>query len=154
LTNKRIINTIEILGKYEGVTDHDFPIPFKVSNGAYYVPQINASKEGAPKILNLHDLTGEGVVGQFTLFEYEACSIYLTTAIGYSRRLDRAVQYGVETINESGNPEVVSWVEHVFQEKPTRPGHWDFTWEPGHGVDGGVHERVSFDPVRQVFVRR
>jgi hypothetical protein len=156
LAHKRLVNTIEIRGMYEGAQEkeHDFPIPFRVSNGLYYVPQVSGNKVGQPKILNLRDLTGEGVAGQFALFEYEACENYLTTAIGYSRRSDRAVQYGIETLDESGKPKVVSWVEKVFQEKPNPPGHWDFTWKPGHGFDGTIHEQVSFDPARQVFVRR
>jgi hypothetical protein len=125
-----------------------------VQNGPYYVPRVNTNKEGLPKILNLRDLTGEGVAGQFVLFEYEACAISLTTVFGFSPKSDRAVQYGVETLNESGKPEVVPWVEQVFGEKPIGPGHWDFTWEPGHGADGAVHEEVSFDPAKQVFVRK
>ena len=125
-----------------------------VQNGLYYVPRVNTNKEGLPKILNLRDLTGEGVAGQFVLFEYEACAISLTTVFGYSPKSDRAVQYGVETLNESGKPEVIPWVEQVFGEKPIGPGHWDFNWEPGHGADGAVHEEVSFDPAKQVFVRK
>jgi hypothetical protein len=156
LTNKRLINTVEIRGMYEGAneTDHSFPIPFLVGNGSYYVPKVTENKEGPPIILNLRDLTGEGIAGQFVLFEYEACAISLTTVVGYSRRSDLVVQYGVETIIGSGKPTVVPWVEQVFGAKPIRPGHWDFTWQPGHGVDGGIHERVSFDTSRQVFVRK
>jgi hypothetical protein len=77
VTNKRLINTIEIRGMYEGAgeMDHGFPIPFLVPNGSYYVPHVGSNKEGAPIILNLRDLTGEGVAGQFVLFEYEACAI-------------------------------------------------------------------------------
>jgi len=156
LTNKRVINTIEVRGMYEGARDkeHGFPIPFQVPDGSYYVPHPNENKEGLPKVLNLRDLTGQGVAGQFVLFEYEACAISLTTVLGYSRKSDRAVQYGVEMLTENRKPVVVSWVEQVFGEKPIRPGHWDFTWEPGHGAEGSVHEKVSFDPAKQVFVRR
>jgi hypothetical protein len=155
-TNKKLINTIEIQGMYEGTEekDHGFPIPFQVQNGSYYVPRVGSDKEGAPIILNLRDLTGEGVAGQFVLFEYEACAISLTTVLGYSPKSDRAVQYGVERLTESGKPEVVSWVEQVFGAKPIRPGHWDFTWEPGHGAEGSIHERVAFDQRKQVFVKQ
>ncbi len=106
LEKKRIVNTIEIRGMYEGSQepDHSFPIPFLVPRGSYFVPRVNQNKEGTPKILNLRDLTGEGVAGQFVLFEYEACSISLTTVLGYSGKSDRAVQYGVEMINEDGKP--------------------------------------------------
>jgi len=156
VTNKRLINTIEIRGMYEGAKekDHGFPIPFLVQNGSYYVPQIGSNKEGAPMILNLRDLTGEGVAGQFVLFEYEACAISLTTVLGYSPKSDRAVQYGVERPTESGKSEIVPWVEQVFGAKPVRPGHWDFTWQPGHGAEGSVHEQVSFDRKKQVFVKQ
>lgn len=150
-TNKRLINTIEIRGMYE---DAGFPIPFLVANGNYYVPRVSANKEGVPVILNLRDLTGEGIAGQFVLFEYEACAISLTSVLGYSPKSDRAVQYGVERPTESGKPEVVPWVEQVFGAKPIRPGYWDFTWEPGHGAEGSVHERVSFDRKKQVFVEK
>lgn len=155
LTNKRLINTIKIRGMYEGAGDkeHGFPIPFFVSNDFYYVPEVNKNKEGATEILHLQDFTGEGVAGQFVLFEYEVCSINLTTVLGYSRKSDRALQYRVETPNESGKPETTLWVAQVFGAKPIRPGHWDFTWEPGHGADGTVHEQVSFDAAKQVFVR-
>jgi hypothetical protein len=88
------------------------------------------------------------------LFEYEACAISLTTVLGYSPKSDRAVQYGVERPTESGKSEIVPWVEQVFGAKPVRPGHWDFTWQPGHGAEGSVHEQVSFDRKKQVFVKQ
>lgn len=133
LTNKRLINTIEVRGMYEGSgeKEHGFPIPFVVSNDFYYVPQVNKNKEGAAKILHLKDFTGEGVAGQFVLFEYEVCSVNLTTVLGYSRKSDRAVHYGVETVSESGKPETTLWIAQVFGAKPVRPGHWEFhlgTW--------------------------
>lgn len=161
-TTRKIINTIEIHGMYEGAQDpeHGFPIPFLVRNGSYYVPQaekipeVKSGKEGVPKLLNLRDLTGEGVAGQFVLFEYEACAISLTTVVGYSPHTDRAVQFEVETPLDGGRRTVTSWVEQVFAYPPSPPGRWDFTWEPGHGADGSVHERVSFDRTRQLFVRK
>ncbi len=131
---------------YEGDDiEHSFPIPFLVSNGLYYVPRVNENKEGLPKILNLRDLTGEGVAGQFVLFEYVACTISLTTAVGYSPHSDRAVQYQVETFAEDLKPNLVSWIEQVFGVKPLRPGHWDFNW---------AHVEVTFDRTRQVFVEQ
>ena len=156
ITKKRLNNTVEIRGMYEGADekDHGFPIPFLVPSGSYYVPSPNAKKEGTPIILNLRDLTGEGVLGQFVLFEYEACAISLTTVLGYSPKLDRAIQYGVERPTESGKKEIAHWIEQVFGAKPIRPGLWDFTWEPGHGFEGSIHENVSFDRKRQVFVQQ
>jgi hypothetical protein len=156
LTNKRLINTVQIQGMYEGTEEKDpgFPIPFLVQNGVYYVPHISEKEEGAPIILNLKDLTGEGVAGQFALFECEVCGINLTSALGYSPKSDRAVQYGVDAITVSGKPGPALWAEQVFGAKPVRPGHWDFTWAPGHGVDDVVHERVSFNREQQIFVRK
>jgi hypothetical protein len=152
--NKTLINTIEIRGLYEGSDEpeHGFPIPFHVSNAYYYVPQINKNKEGVPRILNLRDLTGERVVGQFVLFEFDTCTSALTTVLGYSDRTDTAVQFQIEISEPGEKTEVVSWVPHLFREKPIRPGYWNFTWEPGHGADCWIHEQVTFDPVRRLFV--
>jgi len=154
LSNRKLMNTVEIRGLYEGADEeeHGFPIPFRVSSDFYYVPQIGKNKEGAPKLLNLHDLTGEGVAGQFVPFEYEACGAALTTALGYSVKTDAAAQFQVEISEQGGKTEVVSWVPLLFSEKAVRPGQWSFTWEPGHGADGWIHEEVSFDPARQLFV--
>jgi hypothetical protein len=154
LARMRIMNTISIRGLYEGTDDieHGFPLPFHVSNDFYKVPRLNNRKEGAPTILNLRDLTGEGIMGQFVLFEYEVCGTALTTVVGYNRSVDAAVQYRVEISEIGEKTKVVSWVPHLFGEKPDRPGHWDFTWEPGHGADSWIHEQVSFDSARQTFV--
>src|SRR5262245_30522792 len=72
LSKPKLINTVEIRGLYAGTDDKErsFPVPFFVSNSFYYVPLANAKKEGQPMILYLRDLTGEGVAGQFVLFEY------------------------------------------------------------------------------------
>jgi hypothetical protein len=150
----RIINTIEIRRRDEKANEgeHKFPIPFYVSNQFYYVPRINGRNEGTPVILNLRDLTGEGVMGQFVLFDYAACGISQTTVLGYSRSVDAAVQYRVEEISQGGNASVESWVGPTFGEKPIRPGYWNFTWDPGHGCFCTIHEQVSFDPTRQLFV--
>ena len=154
LANRSLINTIEIRGLYEGADEqeHGFRIPFRVSNSFYHVPQSDRNKEGAPRILNLRDLTGEGVAGQFVLFEYEVCGTALTTVLGYSGRNDAVVHFRVEISNPGEKLAVFSWVPHLFQERPIRPGQWDFTWEPGHGADCWIHEQVSFDPARQLFV--
>jgi hypothetical protein len=151
--NRTLINTIEIRGLYEGTTDpeHGFPIPFHVSNDFYYVPQIDKNKGGTPKILNVRDLTGEGVLGQFVLFEYYVCGTALTAVFGYSKRTDTAVRFQLE-ISDGRETREVSWVPHTFSEKPVRPGYWNFTWEPGHGADSWIHEEVSFNQTRQLFV--
>jgi hypothetical protein len=160
LAARKILNTVEIHGMYEGRDEpgRPFPIPFRVQDGVYTVPRpdtagVHGDREGLPKILNLKDLTGEGTEGQFVLFEYEACGNYLTSAFGYDARSDRAVQYSVEVTTENVKPEVVTWIEEVFGAKPVRPGYWDFRWDPGHGADGPIHERVHFDASKRVFIK-
>jgi hypothetical protein len=148
----KILNTIEVPDFFEHLGDgHGFPIPFFVPNDFYNVPNPNSKNEGTPKILNLRDLTGEGYPGQFVLFEYELCGTALTSVLGYSRVYDRAVQYQVEV---RGNDRLSFdiWVATIFARQPVNPGHWDFTWEPGHGAERKIREQVSFDPIGQLFV--
>ena len=118
------------------------------------MPHLNEAKEGKPTLLNLRDLTGEGIAAQFVLFEYLNCGGALTSVFGYSRALDRAVQYPIELVEGTEKGERVLWIGHTFEEKPRRPGYWDFNYEPGHGADGILHFRVQFDRARQVFVQR
>src|SRR5581483_1241574 len=120
---RKVINTVEIRGLYEGSDEdqHSFPIPYHVSNENYYVPQTDKNGEGTPKILNLRDLTGEGVVGQFVLFEYEACGVSLTTVLGYSPRTDTVKQFPVKIIEPGEKTTIVSWIPHLFGEKPVQP---------------------------------
>lgn len=151
----QVLNTLEIPDFFEHPGDgNSFPIPFFVANDFYNVPNPNSKNEGIPKILNLRDLTGEGYAGQFVLFEYEFCGTALTSVLGYSRVLDRAVQYQVEVISNNERPSLDTWVAAIFGRQPVSPGHWDFTWEPGHGADRKIHERISFDAVSQLFVDR
>jgi hypothetical protein len=149
-----ILNTIEVRDVFEHPDDveHSFPIPFLVPNDFYSVPRPNPQNEGTPKILNLSDLTGEGYAGQFVLFEHEVCGTALTSVLGYSQVSDVAVQYLVEVLRGNDTPSLDTWVATIFGRKPVSPGHWDFTWEPGHGADRKIHERVSFDRARQLFV--
>lgn len=149
----KLLNTIEIPDFFEHPGDqHSFPIPFFVPNDFYYVPDPNSNHEGSPKILNLRDLTGEGYAGQFVLFEYEFCGTALTSVLGYSRVFDRAVQYQVQVLRRNDMLSLDTWVAAIFGRQPASPGHWDFTWDPGHGADRKIHEQVSFDPIGQFFV--
>jgi hypothetical protein len=153
---QKILNTIEVRDFFEHPDDveHSFPIPFFVPNDFYNVPRPDSKNEGIPKILNLRDLTGEGYSGQFVLFEHEVCGTALTSVLGYSRVSDMAVQYPVEVLGGNDTPSFDTWVATIFGRKPVSPGHWDFTWEPGHGADRKIHEQVSFDRARQLFVDR
>jgi len=151
----KILNTLEIPDYFEHPGDgRSFPIPFFVSNAFYSVPSPNSKNEGTPKILNLRDLTGEGYAGHFVLFEYEFCGTALTSVFGYSRVYDRAVQYQVEVRGSDDSLNFDTWVATIFARPPVSPGHWDFTWEPGHDANRKLHEQVSFDPVGQLFVDR
>jgi len=159
LAKTRIINTIEIRepsieiprpDEKASESEDKFPIPFYVSNQPYYVPRIDTNKEGTPIILNLRDLTGEGVIGQFVLFDYVVCGIPSQGIFGYSRSVDAAVQYRVEVISEAGNTSVQG--SAFAAKEPIRPGYWNFTFDPGHGCFCTIHVQVSFDPTRQLFV--
>jgi hypothetical protein len=148
-----VLNTIEVPDFFEHPGDGgSFPIPFFVPNDLYNVPTPNSKNEGTPKILTLRDLTGEGYAGQFVLFEYEFCGTALTSVLGYSRVFDKAVQYQVEVLAGNDRPRFDTWVAAIFGRQPLSPGHWDFTWDPGHGAARKIHERVSFDPASQLFV--
>jgi hypothetical protein len=131
-------------------TEDSFRIPLIVSSTYYFVPHPDASGLGLPEILHLRDFTGEGFLGQFALFIYDACGLATTSAFGFQRRSDRVVQYPIEG-NGSGTK---LWIEQVFATKPIRPGYWNFTWSPGHGVDDIIHEHVTFDRTKQVFIRK
>jgi hypothetical protein len=111
------------------------------------VPHVDGKHEGKPNILALRDLTGDGLADEFVLFMYGACGIVDTSVLGYSRLSDLAMQYPVEIV-----PEQKLWVEQVFAIKPRRSGYWDFAWRPAHGSDDYIHEEVSFDSARQMFV--
>lgn len=155
LDRQKIVNTVEVRGEHVG-GDHAerrFPIPFRVSNHFYFVPRTNAGKQGAPKILNLRDLTGEGIEGQFVLFEHQSCLTPLTAVLGYSVSTDTAVHFPIERSTPGTQSRKLMWVPYTFHRKPIRPGYWNFTDEPGHGADGWIHEEVKFDPARHIFIQ-
>ncbi len=150
-----LLNTIKILGRGpDGAPEDDLVLPAFVYNSYYFVPHPNTQKKGEPKLLNLQDLSGDGKPAEFVLFMYDACGLVSTSVWGYNQRSDRAVQYQVEVLREGEKPERAVWVQQIFARKPIRPGYLNFTWGRGHGLDDVVHEDVSFDPVRQVFVER
>jgi hypothetical protein len=87
------------------------------------------------------------------LFDYPCFSPY-TSVFGYSPASGRAVEYPVQLVEEGRVGETAFWVSYVFSTPPLRPGYWNFIWVPGHGFDSRLHEEVSFDSVRQVFVKK
>jgi hypothetical protein len=163
LAKATLLNTVEVRSFYEQPNDLGnfstakpgvFEIPFLVPNYHYHVPQPDAKGEGKPSIMMLRDLTGEGVAGQFVLFDYVNCGGAAGSVVGYSPRSERAVQCPVEIVADGDKPKTELWAERIFEARPTRPGRWNFTSEPGHGFDGWLHEHVSFDRGRQLFVDR
>lgn len=156
LATGRVVNTIKIVGPAFLKDPADsFRVPFLVPNTYYFVPHVNSKGEGKPQILKLRDLTGDGLADEFVMFMYGACGIAETGVFGYDQSSDRVLQYPIEV--RSGNDaldalETELWVDQIFAEKPNRPGHWSFTWRPRHGSDDTIHEEVSFDPTRHVFV--
>lgn len=151
LVNQATFTIVNTVGIVKGSDDGTFRIPFSVPGPLYYIPQPDSDGRGVPEILRLRDFTGEGVEAQFPLFTYVACGIVSTALWGYDSVLDRAVSYSVEAQSNAGK-RVGLWVDQVFATTPVRPGYWNFTWSPGHGADFSIHEEVSFDASRKVFV--
>ena len=151
-SNSRLINTIRIRPKQE--SSGDFAVPFFTYDGSYYVPHPDKGRKGTPLLLRLRDLTGEGVAGQFVLFEHVVSGIAAGSVVGYSSRSDTAVQYPVESTQNRFNPVIKTWISQVFEIKPSRAGYWKFTWEEGHGESDVIDEEVRFDVARQLFVEK
>jgi hypothetical protein len=129
-------------------------IPFFTNNGFYYVPHPDKDRKGKPLLLRLQDLTGEGVAGQFVLFDHVVSGIAAGSVLGYSAGSDVAVQYALELTQNRFDPVIQFWTNQVFDRKPVRAGYWNFTWEAGHGEWEWIDEDVRFDATRQLFVQK
>ena len=152
-----LINTVKILGRGRkgDATEDSFTLPAlsPASDSYYKVPEPNAAGKGILKILNLSDFTGNGLASEFALFEYDACGLVSTSVLGYQRTSDRVVQYPIATRDRNGKVGAFRlWAQQVFAVQPIRPGYWQFTWGPGHGVDDVIDAKISFDRARQVFI--
>ena len=150
-----LLNTVKVIGPafYDGPKD-SLSVPYFVGRHYYHVPQVNRSGEGKPNILSLRDFTGDEIAAEFVLFMYAACGIAETAVFGYDPAADLVVNYPIEIRTAGERPKRQVWIEQVFSVRPLRPGYWKFTWKPGHGSDDSIHEDVSFDPARKVFVDR
>lgn len=133
ITTNRIVQSIDL--------PKDLPIP---AAGYYSYP---GSKQRRP-VLEMRDLTGEGVKGQFSLLEYLNSSTNVTRAYGYSPTQDRLVQY---KILDGGKPQLS--IPVIFQQPQASPGLWKFIHSGDHGDDAIYDEHVTFDRTRQLFVR-
>lgn len=150
--NRKLINTIRIHSPTEAPEDNgSYSVPFFTWDGPYYVPHPDKNHEGTPILLYLRDFTGEGVAGQFALFNHVASGISSGSVFGYSPISDRAVQYPVELTHGKFRPVIQSSATQIFETEPISPGYWKFTWEAGHGSSAWIDETVRFDPAGQLF---
>ena len=142
-SNAGLIDTIGIRPN-QASPDNDggFAVPFFTYDGLYHVPHPDKDRRGTPFLLRLRDLTGEGVAGQFVLFDHVASGIAAASVLGYSFRSDIVVQYPVESTLNRFNPVVETWAIQVFDRKPSPAGYWKFIWEPGRGDSAWIDEEV------------
>jgi hypothetical protein len=151
----KLINTVGVRPHHESSdSGGGFSLPFFTYDGPYFVPHPDKDHRGIPLLLHLQDLTGEGVAGQFALFDYVASGIAEGSVFGYSPKTDTAVQYSVETTLNKFKPVIDLWTVEVFNAKPIRAGYWKFTWEAGHGDEAWIDEEVHFDPATQRFFEK
>jgi hypothetical protein len=153
-SNDRLINTVKVRPREMQEDGDGFAVPFFRYDGPYYVPHANKDRKGTPLLLRLRDLTGEGVAGQFVLFDHVALGIAAGSVFGYNAKSDIAVQYLVETTQNRFKPVIKPWAVGVFGAKPLRAGSWKFTWEAGYGSSAWIDEEVHFDPATQLFVEK
>lgn len=162
---KKIINTINLRHAFGG--EDEFDIPYRIVAGSYYiVPGQPRGSEGKPALLALRDINGDGLALETAFFEAEACMGLLTTAIGYSPRQDKLVQYQVDLncqaqkvvagqgIVNTGEPvkSSATWVDYLFSEEPIHPGEWSFKID--YTGRGGALETytVRYDQLQEKFV--
>jgi hypothetical protein len=151
-SNSMIINTLNL--RYPLRKEDSFEIPYRILADHYYVvPGQERGTEGKPALLALRDLNGDGLALETAFFEAEACMGLQTTMIGYSPRQDRVVQYEVELKTKGeAKPEILTWVDYLFAEKPIRPGHWSYTIDY-RGRLGGLNKYdVGYDRSREKFI--
>jgi hypothetical protein len=140
----RLLATVNITA---GGAADTFSIPFRVGNAYYHV------RNGTPELLHLRDFTGDGVAAEVVFFDYVACGIVSGSVFGYRPDEDTVVEYPIE-IRTAGKTTEAQWLDQVFSSKPVRPGVWSHTWRPGHGSDAIIHDDVTFDRARQLFIDR
>jgi len=108
-SNRKLINTIRVHSASDAENKGSFSVPFFTRESPYYVPHPDKDKRGKPLLLKLRDFTGEGVKGQFVLFDYAACGVDQTSVFGYSPKLDKVLQYSVEVTQGKFPPVVEQW---------------------------------------------
>lgn len=139
----RVVNTVALSSSHEATTTligaepddsaTELDIPYRLGRRGPY--QIRG-RVGTPKLMRLKDYNGDGDALEFALFDAWSCSDLLTTLVGYSRRTDRVVQYVIRlSWSDGGETKLLTtrWMEHLFSQKPRRPGEWKYTatYPPG-----------------------
>jgi hypothetical protein len=161
---KTVINTIDL--RYAGRPEDFFDIPYRISAGYFYVvPGHRRGSEGKPALLALRDFNGDGLPLETAFFEAQSCMGLPTTLIGYSPKQDRVIHYEVElkttlqrriegrriVTTGKAKTETTSWVDYLFSEEPSTPGHWSY--EIDYSGRGGALESydVTYDPSREIL---
>ncbi|MBP7864757.1 MAG: hypothetical protein KA419_02315 [Acidobacteria bacterium] len=150
-----LLNTLEVRDPHDSSSD-SLDVPYAIRKGFYYhVPgDPKASEEAKPVLLDLKDVNGDGKAAEFVLFDALNCMVLRTTLIGYSPAKDKVVNYPVRLKTTfDGKPDtlVTRWPDHLFHEKPERPGHWVYAVD--YRGRGGSLDRyeVRYVPEKEEF---
>lgn len=162
---KKVINTINLRHMWGG--EDSFDVPYRIlADYDYIVPGTPRGSEGKPALLALRDINGDGLPLETAFFEAEACMGLLTTAIGYSPRQDKVIQYEVDLncrtlkivegqgVVTAGVPATssASWVDYLFSEQPTQPGQWSYKIDyTGRGGTLDTYT-IRYDRLSEKFV--
>jgi hypothetical protein len=160
---KRVLNTLKI-----HLDDEDtFDIPYRIlpDYSDYLVPGAPKGVEGKPVLLRLRDLNGDGQELETAFFVAQACMGLPTTAIGYSMKQDRVIQYeadlrvaerkmvmyvGYRRVG-STRTTTSAWIDYLFAYPPKAPGRWEYQIEY-RGRAGLLNEyKIRYDRRRERF---
>jgi len=136
---RKIMNTVPVK-----LTPRDeYAVPLRIRPGYYYeVRGPLQGGEGAPHILALHDLNGDGKALEFAFYVMESCNGPLTMLMGYSQRLDRVIVY--DFLFDPAAPWEPSgprqWMYRITFRQPIETMHWRYVDE----YNSGVHVDYDF----------
>jgi hypothetical protein len=163
--SSKIINTVTL--RHSWGDDDSFDIPYRILvSDLYAVPGKPQGAEGVPRLLMLRDITGQRLPLAASFYEAEACMGLLTTAIGYSVKQDRLIQYRTELTSKTQEivegrgivdvgkaaVDTTSWTDYLFSETPVEPGHW--LYEIDYRGRGGTLDSydIRYDASKEEFV--
>lgn len=145
---RAIINTVKVVTR-DG--DDSFDVPYWIQSGYLYaVPGVARGKEGKPSIFALRDISGDGIAAEFALYDMPACAGPNTYVYGYHPKRDRLLHYPFELILEDGQRETYPSLNRFNQQKPIRPGRWDFRLVYNSGAVCSYRLRFSAPAVKFV----